>query len=168
MLETHLAAVAKAIAEPGNQPEKAFDALCQMAQKVVGAKLFTIMDNNPAEQLVSRLYSNMPDAYPVSGTKPAGETTPWFDTVINQKKTFTTNTYEGIVRVFDDHELIRSLGCAAVINVPIVIDGAVLGTLNLLHEEGFYTEDKVKASDILKLPGAACMLLSKTVGKGSK
>ena len=65
--------------------------------------------------------------------------------------------------MFDDFELIRSLGCESVINVPIVVDGDVLGTINCLHEAGFYTPERVAAADALKLPGAACLLLNKTL-----
>jgi len=40
--------------------------------------------------------------------------------------------------VFFDHALIASLGCGSVLNVPVVWDGRSLGTINLLHEEGWY------------------------------
>ena len=56
------------------------------------------------------------------------------------KQTFVANDIDGIAAVFADHELIRSLGCESVINVPIVVAGEVLGTINCLHEAGFYTE----------------------------
>lgn len=37
-----------------------------------------------------RVYSNVPDAYPVSGTKPANEAG-WSRQVIGEKRTFVTN-----------------------------------------------------------------------------
>ena len=45
--------------------------------------------------------------------------------------------------------------------MPIVVGGEVLGTINCLHEAGFYTRDKVKAAEALKLPGAVCLLLTR-------
>jgi hypothetical protein len=36
----------------------------------------------------------------------------------------------------------------------------VLGTINCLHEAGFYTGEKTAAADGLKIPGAACLLLN--------
>jgi hypothetical protein len=68
--------------------------------------------------------------------------------------------------VFSDHEIIRSLGCESVINVPITIGGKVMGTINCLHEAGYYTRERVEASEALKLPGAVCLLLNELKGKG--
>lgn len=159
------AAFTEAVAESGAQPQKAFDALWALTRDVVGVKLFTIMTHDGRKGVASRIYSNMPDAYPVSGTKPANETD-WSRQVIGEKRTFVANDIEGIAAVFSDHELIRSLGCESVINVPIVIGGAVLGTINCLHEAGFYTPDRVEAAEALKLPGAVCLLLNELNARG--
>lgn len=146
------------VATDGDQPDKAFAALEQLVRDHVGAKLFTIMTSDTRQHLAERIYSNMPDAYPVSGTKPYNETR-WSEITLNEKRTFVANTIEDIATVFDDHPLIQSLGCESVINVPIIFDGAVIGTLNCLHEKGFYTEERVEAAEALKLPGLVCMLL---------
>ena len=156
----------KAVAREGAQPEAAFDALRALTDEVVGVKLFTVMTHDSANGVAQRIYSNMPDAYPVSGTKPANETD-WSRQVIGEKRTFVANDIEGIAKVFSDHELIKSLGCESVINVPIVVDGEVLGTINCLHEAGFYTDDKVAAAEALKLPGAVCLLLNERIAKGT-
>jgi len=153
-------AFTNAVAESGSQPEAAFNALWQLTRGIVGVKLFTVMAHDGKKGVASRIFSNMPDAYPVSGTKPANATD-WSRQVIERKQTFVANDIEGIRAVFDDHELIRSLGCESVINVPIVLGGEVLGTINCLHEAGFYTSDKVKAAEALKLPGAVCLLLTR-------
>lgn len=145
-----------------DQPKASFDALCALTNDVVGVKLFTIMTHDAKNGVAGRIYSNMPEAYPVSGTKPANETD-WSRQVIGEKKTFVANDIDGIRAVFDDHELIRSLGCESVINVPIIIDGKVAGTINCLHEAGFYTEERVEAAEALKLPGMICLLLNERV-----
>jgi GAF domain-containing protein len=150
----------KAVAERSSQPQAAFTALCQLTRDIVGVKLFTVMAHDGNKGVASRIYSNMPEVYPVSGTKPAN-VTDWSRQVIENKQTFVANDIEGIRAVFDDHELIRSLGCESVINVPIVVGGEVLGTINCLHEAGFYTRDKVEAAEALKLPGAVCLLLTR-------
>jgi hypothetical protein len=156
----------KAVAKGGAQPSTAFDALKTLTDEVVGVKLFTVMTHDSVNGVAQRIYSNMPDAYPVSGTKPANETD-WTRQVIRDKRTFVANDIEGIAKVFSDHELIKSLGCESVINVPIVVDGAVMGTINCLHEAGFYTDDKVAAAEALKLPGAVCLLLNERIAKGT-
>lgn len=155
-----------ALADRNGQPESAFAALEALTKEIVGVKLFTIMTSDTTEKVSERIYSNMPEAYPVSGTKPYNETY-WSDIALKQRQTFVANTIEDIAGVFDDHELIDSLGCQSVINVPIVIAGEVVGTINCLHEAGFYTKERVEAAEALKLPAAACMLLHDKLKNGS-
>jgi hypothetical protein len=161
-------AFTKALAEAGNQPVVAFDALCALTMQLVGVKLFTIMTVDRKGGFAQRIYSNMPDAYPVSGTKPANPTY-WSEEVIEQRRTFVANDIDAIAGVFDDHALIRSLGCESVMNVPVEIAGEVIGTVNCLHEAGFYTPDKIAAAEALKLPAVACFLLNeRSVREGNQ
>jgi GAF domain-containing protein len=152
-----------AVAERRDQPAAAFDALRALTETTVGVKLFTVMIYDGKRGLAQRIYSNMPDAYPVSGTKPAN-LTDWSKQVIEAKRTFVANDINGIARVFDDHEFIRSLGCESVMNVPIVVAGEVMGTINCLHDAGFYTREKVETAETLKLPAALCLLLNQRNG----
>lgn len=154
----------RAIAEVAG-PGAAFDALRELTEKAVGVKLFTVTVQDRRNGMSTRVYSNMPDAYPVSGTKPADETD-WSRQVLVEKRTFVANDIGSIAEVFPDHALIRSLGCESVINVPVVIAGEVRATINCLHEAGFYTEERVEASEALKLPGAVCLLLSELDARG--
>jgi len=149
----------RAMAAASNQPEAACEALYKLTQDTVGVKLFTITINDPVAEVARRIYTNMPEAYPVSGTKPADKTD-WSRQVIDEKRTFVANTIDDIAAVFPDHELIKSLGCESVINVPVVVEGEVLATINCLHEAGFYTPERVAASEALKLPGAICVMLN--------
>ena len=158
--------VTTALAASNTTPQAGFAALCQLSQSVVGAKLFTIMAYNAATGEATRIYTNMPEAYPVSGTKPLNPTH-WSRILIEQHRTFVANDYEGVRGVFFDHELIRSLGCEAVMNIPIVIGGTVRGTLNCLDVAGAYPEHKVAASEQLKLPGAACLLFALQADKNA-
>lgn len=146
----------------GGQPDKAFAALEAMTRDLVGVKVFTVMTSDTNRRESERVYSSMPDVYPVSGTKPYNETY-WSEITLKNKQTFVANTIGEIAKVFYDHELILSLGCESVINVPIIVDGLVVGTINCLHEEGFYTDERVKAADQLKLPAAACMMLRERI-----
>jgi len=45
--------------------------------------------------------------------------------------------------VFFDHELIASLGCGSILNLPVATGGRILGTLNVLHEEHWYDDGDV-------------------------
>ena len=108
----------RALASAGGQPAAAFDALCALTRQHVGAKLFTVMTYDDKRGFVRRVYSNMPEAYPVSGMKPANRTH-WFEKVLENRRIFVANDIHAIAKVFDDHALIRSLGCESVINVPV-------------------------------------------------
>lgn len=151
-----------ALAASSEQPRATFEALCVLTRQIVGVKLFTLMTFDAQTREAQRIFSNMPDAYPEQGTKPVNETW-WTGHVLDGHKTFVANDIDAIAEVFPDYELIASLGCQSVINVPIVINGEVFGTINCLDEAGFYTPERVEASDALKLPGATAFLLNQTM-----
>jgi GAF domain-containing protein len=140
------------------QPGTSHQALCKLADDLIGVRLFTLTVIDNGRGVARRVFTNKADAYPVEGTKPL-EDNPWSNKVLTQRQTFVANTIDAIAQVFFDHELIRSLGCEAVINIPVVVAGQVLGTINCLHSAGHYTAERVALSEGLKLPGAATFLL---------
>jgi GAF domain-containing protein len=125
-----------------NGRDKLYHSIDQALGELVGHKLFTILYTSPDAQQVIRLYSNQPEAYPVSGAKKMGPT-PWGDLVIKRGQPYIGNTAQDIQWAFFDHELIKSLGCDSVLNVPVVVEGQTLGTLNLLHKAGWYEDRHV-------------------------
>jgi hypothetical protein len=146
----HMAKAAAALAEPG-QPETAFRALDTALGAVIGHKLFTTMVLHHTTGEAERRYSNQPVAYPVSGRKSMGDT-PWFRTVVQAKKPWLGRTMDDIRWAFFDHELIASLGCGSCMNLLVIHDGVLLGTINMLHEEGYYSEaDLAVASPFAQL-----------------
>lgn len=128
------------LAEPG-QPNFFFDALDAALSAHVGHRLLTFLYKDGDE--VARVYSNIPDVYPVFGRKPMG-VTPWGDLVMRRRQPFLGRDREAIKWAFFDHELIASLGLGSAINIPVVYDGEAIGTINLLHEEYFYEEKHVE------------------------
>jgi hypothetical protein len=134
----HLAAVAAAHAAPG-QPEALFAALDAAMGAAIGHILFTILVIHPGAEESQRYHSNMPLEYPVGGRKPINRTD-WFQRVLGDGEAYIGRTHEDIASVFFDHELIRSLGCESVLNVPVRWNGRSLGTLNLLHRAAWYDQ----------------------------
>lgn len=137
----HLAAVAAALARPG-QPVPLWAALDAALGAVIGHKLFTVLRFHADTRESERCYTNQPVAYPVGGRKTFNES-PWSRRVFGERRPYIGRTAKDIQTVFFDHALIASLGCDAVLNVPVAYDGRVLGTLNLLHEAGWYGEADV-------------------------
>nr|WP_201842239.1 GAF domain-containing protein [Microvirga zambiensis] len=128
------------LAEPG-QPDSFFEALDTVLAARVGHRLLTLLYKDGDE--VARIYSTMPDAYPVFGRKPMG-VTPWGDLVLRRQEPFLGRDRDAVKWAFFDHELIASLGLNSAINIPVVYDGETIGTINLLHEEYFYTDKHVQ------------------------
>jgi GAF domain-containing protein len=82
--------------------------------------------------------------------------TPSTARVFGELRPYIGRTAADIRACFGDAELILSLGCESVLNVPVVFDGRVLGTLNLLHDAGWYGEEDVPvalAFAALAVPG---------------
>lgn len=148
-----------ALASSEGQPRATYSGLERLAQRLVGAKLFSLMLVDEASATATRIYTSNEDAYPVSGTKafPRNE---WATTVLSEGRTFVANSIDEIRAVFPDHEVIRSLGCESVLNVPVILGGSVAGTINCLHGPGHYSVELVQASQALKVPGAAAVLLA--------
>ncbi|MEM0906569.1 MAG: GAF domain-containing protein [Pseudomonadota bacterium] len=158
MTTPEFAAFTERLAAGQGQPEATYAALCALTDALIGVKLFTLLTFDSETQLARRFYSNQPEAYPVGGTKPV-PSNHWVDEVLRQGKTFVAPDAKAIADVFPDYALIQSLGCESCINIPVLVGGQVLGTLNCLHEAHHYTDGKIKASEALKLPGAAVFLL---------
>ena len=133
-----LAAVAAALAAPG-PPGATFQALDAAMGAAIGHKLFTILRHHADSGDSERVYTNMPAKYPVGGRKKLNPTF-WAGHVIKGRQPYIGHTAEDIRSVFFDHALIHSLGCDSVLNMPVLWDGQILGTINLLHEAHFYGE----------------------------
>ena len=95
-------------------------------------ELFTAMRFHAETMEVERLYSTLPDIYPVSGRKPKRDTA-WGEKVLLQQRVNNGFGAEDIKWAFSDHETILGLGLKAVLNVPILGKGFVLGTINFLR-----------------------------------
>lgn len=118
------------------------EALYRLSNALVPVRLWTVMTVDMEAGLARRAYSNMPEAYPASGTKPITRND-WFDIVHGRHECFVANTLADIAKVFPDYELIGSLGCASVMNLPIIDNGTLLATVNLLDAEGHFTDARV-------------------------
>ncbi|MBZ9938169.1 GAF domain-containing protein [Mesorhizobium sp. BR1-1-16] len=132
-----MAAVAEA-----DQPRRAFEVLQRITEEMVGTQLFTAMTYDSIAGLARRTYSGNETAYPTGGFKPMSIGI-WSETVIEKQQPYVSNTIEQIAEVFADWPLIQSLGCESGCNIPVVIAGDVVGTLNLLDAKGHYTPERM-------------------------
>ena len=132
--------------------DEAFAAMQALTEKTVGAKLFTYMTVDMENEVARRAYTSDAASYPTSGTKPIRYDS-WFDIVHKQHDYFVANTIEDIAKVFPDYELITSLGCQSVVNMPVILGGVLVGTMNVLHETDYYTPARVaEIKTVLSIP----------------
>ena len=124
-------------------------------KEVVGHRLFTLMAIDWDKGEAARTYSSNPEAYPVKGRKPLGAMTAWGAHVLEGKQAWIGRDAGDIRGAFFDHETIAALGCASCLNVPVIDQGRVIGTANLLHEAHWYDPadvDRVTPFAALLLP----------------
>jgi hypothetical protein len=133
-METILAARAHS-----DQPGATFRAIEAALAAAPGHILFTILVHHPALRQSERFYTNKPEAYPIGGRKPVTDSA-WMLRVIHGGEPYIGRTAEDIAAHFFDHALIDSLGCQSILNMPARWRGQTLGTLNLCHRAGHYTE----------------------------
>lgn len=143
-----------------DQPKAIFGALARIVADAVGTKLFTVLTYDRKAGFSTRVYSDDETAYPTGGHKKMRQTR-FSQIVMEEQKPFSALTIEEIAEVFLDHELIRSLGCESCCNIPLVIEGEVIGTLNLLDEKGYYTPERVEKAMQLRPYAAVALLLSR-------
>jgi len=144
-----------------DQPDASFRAIDAALADAPGHILFTVLVHHPALQQSERFYSNQPQAYPVGGRKPVTDSA-WMRRVIHGGEPYIGRTCEDIAAHFFDHELIHSLGCDSILNMPVRWRGETMGTLNLCHRAGHYQEghlSRVRLIAQLALP--ALLLISR-------
>lgn len=126
--------------------EKTFDTVADQAAAKPGWRLFTVLAWDAPRSTLCRAYTSHPVEYPAGGEKQFSLEAPWVRQVIVGRQAFLGPDPAAVASVFVDHELIESLGCGAVVNVPVVHQDEVIGVLNLLDAEGSYNGDSVAAA----------------------
>ena len=123
-----------------------FAAVEAAAREQVGVRLFTVLAWDDDRGALRRIHTSHPVEYPAGGEKIFSREAPWIRRVVVQQQPYIGRDRAAVAAVFDDHELIESLGCGAVVNVPVVDGGRTIGVLNLLDAEGAYTDESVTAA----------------------
>ncbi|RKK06157.1 GAF domain-containing protein [Pseudoroseomonas wenyumeiae] len=102
-----------------------------LARELTGQQLCTAMVFDRQAMTVQRIFSSRPSEYPVGGRKPKRDTE-WGRQVLLEGRRFEGEGEVAIRAHFADHEVILGLGLRSIVNLPILVGGACVGTLNLL------------------------------------
>ena len=138
--------VMELVASP--DPYAAYQAVDALAQRVIGPKLFTAMRQTPATMEVERLYSSDTAHYPPGGRKQK-QGAPWAATVLDRGEVFIAATADEVEANFADHALLAGMGITAIMNIPIRFGGRVLGTMNLCHRAGHFTQAMIVPAQVM-------------------
>ena len=114
---THFQAVASASAQ-GGSADDILKALDPALNAVFGHKLYTGLLYHGPDVGVERYYSNQPETYLVGGRKPPNDL-PWTQQLLVEGRPYIGYDANDIREVFFDHEIIFSLGCEAILNIPV-------------------------------------------------
>jgi GAF domain-containing protein len=131
-----LSALARVLRSP-DQPLTICRALEKLSGETIGHRLFTVMRFDSDRSEVQRIHTSLPAVYPADGRKKKKDTA-WARHVLTDLKVFRGSTPADIVSAFDDHQTILGLGLGSVLNIPVVFNGRCVGTVNLLHQAGWY------------------------------
>jgi hypothetical protein len=134
---TALQNLCTALAKP-NQLSAPWHELNATLQREIGHKLMTVLRIDPTQQWSERIYSSQPDAFASHGRKLLGAA-PQMRRVIAAGQPMIIDGEAAVRAAFPDHGQIFSLGCACVMNVPLIWHGNVLANVNLLDVEGAYS-----------------------------
>ena len=158
----HIHAVTSAVRLP-DQPMATFRALDAAMDAVFGHRYITVLLYHADLQEIERFYSSNLEAYPLAGRKDVPKSA-WTEKLLINQECYIGDDANDIKKYFFDYELIHSLGCDAILNVPVVYEGVTLGTVNLVHEEGWYEESDTETA--LTFAGIATPAFLQIAGPG--
>ena len=125
-----------------------FELLENAFQDMIGHKLFTVLRYDKSSLELERIYSSNPSNYPLNGIKKLTNTD-WSKIVLVDGNVYIGYNSNDIKLSFPDYELIERLGCRSVMNIPLILEGNVVGSVNLLNKENWYNEHQVQVAKIL-------------------
>jgi len=151
----------------GEHAAAAVFAYCRAGlNQTVGSLLTTASVYDLAQMRSRRVWTDDAAAYPTGNFKRLDRNR-YFETVIEGKRPFSSTTIEEIATVFFDWQKIQALGFESNLNLPAVADGRVIGTINLLHRKGHFTEERVAAAMAWQPVATLAFLLLDLAGSDS-
>jgi hypothetical protein len=84
--------------------------------------------------VVRRIYSTVPSAYPVGGWKQLSGSD-WARKVLERGEVLVANNDSDLEHYFPDHKLLKSLGSATLVNIPVVVCKRTVGAFAFMCAE---------------------------------
>ena len=97
---------------------------------------------------LERIYTSNPREYPLQGKKDVIRNF-WQVQVLEKGIVYIGYNPQDIKNSFSDFDLIKKLGCSSVLIIPVKSGDNIKGSVNLLHEESWYSNNHVKIAQSL-------------------
>ena len=125
-----------------------FNSLDNILNDFIGHKLFTILKFDKINSNLERVYTSKPREYPLQGKKDVIRNF-WQVQVLEKGNVYIGYNSQDIKNSFSDFDLIEKLGCSSVLIIPVKSGDNIKGSVNLLHEESWYSNNHVKIAQSL-------------------
>lgn len=130
---------------PAIDPASPFAPLATALAADPGYAMLTILLYDIEAGQGRRVYSSDPDNYPEGGFKPI-PVTDWVDQVLIRQENFVAHKVADFQPHYSDWEKLQNMGLVSGMNLPVIIDGKAVGSINLTaRSEGYYTADRETA-----------------------
>ena len=116
--------------------------------EVIGHKLFTILKFDKNSFTLERIFTNKPFDYPLFGVKNLQKSF-WQRSVLEEGKIYIGYNSKDIKNSFPDYDIILKLGCESVMNIPIVQNEIIKGSVNILHKKNWYSKRHIQSAKLL-------------------
>ena len=147
LAEDHLIKIQNSI-EFKEKSKDVFFLLEKAFQETIGHKLFTILKYDHNKFMLERMFTNKPIEYPTKGMKKLKKSL-WQKCVFEDGYTYIGYNSDDIKSSFPDYKLIFKLGCESVMNIPIIQNNIIKGSVNILHKKNWYNIDHIKPAKIM-------------------
>ena len=120
-----------------------FNSLDNILNDFIGHKLFTILKFDKINSKLERIYTSNPREYPLQGKKDVIRNF-WQVQVLEMGVVYIGYNSQDIKNSFADFDLIEKLGCRSFMIIPVKSGDNIMGSVNLLHEESWYSDNDGK------------------------
>ena len=147
LVEKHFTEIHNSVKLKENR-EVTFSLLEKAFLETIGHKLFTILKFDESKFTLERIFTNKPYEYPLLGIKNLKKSF-WQKSVFEEGNIFIGYNSKDIKNSFPDYDIILKLGCESVMNIPIVQNEIIKGSVNILHKKNWYTKSYIQSAKIL-------------------
>jgi len=126
------------------QPMALFTAIDNAYRELVGHKAITLFSCNNRTGDVVRLYTGGQLTGHPPGEKKNMASTPWGKQVLEEKQIFIVHTQQEFDCCFPTQSSdVSKSNCPSTLTYPVVYSGSCIGAINLLHEEHYFTDERI-------------------------